>query len=431
MLTRLRSPIASLLLVLLLAMLCAACSAKRSYTSVDASAASGAAYGEAAGMSSASEYMPAPEADARADADASAKEDMPGSVSQQPVEPGPSILTAGEWNDNAEYAFWLNLIQTNQDWRAFFQNWGMESSRRMEVKATAGGKPAANAVVELLDVSNNRPVWAARTDNTGTAYVFADFNQKEARANRATEPFAIKVSYAGQERQKACSSGQKTYDFAFAGSTPAANALELMFVVDTTGSMGDELEFLKAEMVNVLDQVRRDNANIPTRLSVNVYRDLSDDYVVRSTPFDNNFQKVQTFLEQQSANGGGDFPEAVELALDDALNKHDWNLEARARLLFLVLDAPPHNTEIIVRKMHKLTAQAAAEGIRIIPVASSGVDKDTEFLLRSMAIASGGTYVFLTDDSGVGNPHLTPTIGPYDVEKLNSLLVRLIGNYIK
>ena len=46
-------------------------------------------------------------------------------------------------------------------------------------------------------------------------------------------------------------------------------------------------------------------------------------------------------------------------------------------------------------------------------------------------MASGGTYVFLTDHSGVGNPHLEPTIGPYDVEKLNSLLVRLIDNYVR
>ena len=121
----------------------------------------------------------------------------------------------------------------------------------------------------------------------------------------------------------------------------------------------------------------------------------------------------------------------MELALDDAVNQHDWNQDARARLLFLVLDAPPHNTSGIKIKMRELTAQAASKGIRIIPVASSGVDKDTEFLLRCLALASGGTYVFLTDHSGVGNPHLEPTIGPYDVEKLNSLLVRLIDNYVR
>ncbi|MBR5089579.1 MAG: hypothetical protein IK093_09125, partial [Ruminiclostridium sp.] len=72
---------------------------------------------------------------------------------------------------------------------------------------------------------------------------------------------------------------------------------------------------------------------------------------------------------------------------------------------------------------------AAKLGIRIIPVASSGVDTDTEFLCRCMAMATGGTYTFLTDDSGVGYSHLEPTIGNYEVEKLNDMLVRIITDY--
>ena len=64
--------------------------------------------------------------------------------------------------------------------------------------------------------------------------------------------------------------------------------------------------------------------------------------------------------------------------------------------------------------------------MRIIPVAASGVDKETEFLLRFLDVATGGTYVFLTDDSGIGGSHIEPTVGPYEVELLNDLLVRLI-----
>ena len=70
--------------------------------------------------------------------------------------------------------------------------------------------------------------------------------------------------------------------------------------------------------------------------------------------------------------------------------------------------------------------QAAAQGIRIIPVAASGVDKGTEFLLRFIDISTGGTYSFLTDDSGIGNSHIEPTVGSYQVELLNDLLGRLV-----
>jgi hypothetical protein len=64
--------------------------------------------------------------------------------------------------------------------------------------------------------------------------------------------------------------------------------------------------------------------------------------------------------------------------------------------------------------------------VRIVPLGASGVDKDTEFLMRMLDIATGGTYTFLTNHSGIGGDHLEPTIGEYDVELLNDLLVRVI-----
>ena len=71
----------------------------------------------------------------------------------------------------------------------------------------------------------------------------------------------------------------------------------------------------------------------------------------------------------------------------------------------------------------------AEKGIRLIPLASSGVNTETEFLLRSWAVMTGGTYTFLTNHSGIGGDHLEPTIGEYEVEKLNDLLVRVIAEY--
>jgi hypothetical protein len=49
--------------------------------------------------------------------------------------------------------------------------------------------------------------------------------------------------------------------------------------------------------------------------------------------------------------------------------------------------------------------------------------------MRFFAIATNGTYVFVTDHSGVGNPHLEPSVGEYTVEKLNDLMVRLINEF--
>jgi hypothetical protein len=98
-------------------------------------------------------------------------------------------------------------------------------------------------------------------------------------------------------------------------------------------------------------------------------------------------------------------------------------------LAFLILDAPAHHEADVMRSLQNSVTLCARMGIRIIPVASSGVDKNTEFMLRFFAVATGGTYVFLTDDSGVGNSHIEASVGPHKVELLNSLIIRLIGLY--
>lgn len=201
--------------------------------------------------------------------------------------------------------------------------------------------------------------------------------------------------------------------------------LDLMFTIDTTGSMGDELRYIKEELKDV---VIRLDTNV--RLSCNYYRDTTDSYTVKSFPFTTNVDKAVSQISRQYASGGGDYPEAVDLALLDSVNEHDWSVSARSRLLFLVLDAPPHFTQEVVANIQTAVNSAVEKGIHIIPVASSGVDKDTEFFLRSLALATGGTYVFLTDDSGIGYSHIEPTIGSYDVEYLNELLLKIIKEYI-
>ena len=120
------------------------------------------------------------------------------------------------------------------------------------------------------------------------------------------------------------------------------------------------------------------------------------------------------------------WPPSSEAALSNAIFEHEWSGSARARLLFLVLDAPPHDTPQNRMTLRQSIEEAASLGVRVIPVGASGIDKRTEFLLRDLDIATGGTYTFLTDHSGIGGEHLEPSVGEYQVELFNDLLVRLI-----
>jgi hypothetical protein len=341
-------------------------------------------------------------------------------------------LTAGEWNDASNWNFWLKLHgdcgtdqgcpQTEAEQTA--QHWHIDTTGRIPVDVKAGDAAVVDAVVTLVD-AQQKVVWQAHTDHAGHAELFAN-----PFATPGTDHYRIEVTAGGDTASK--DDVAPGTDKAVALSLPAAHtpapSLDLMFVVDCTGSMTDELRYLQAELEDVLTKVRSNvGSQLTLRTSVNFYRDVVDDYVVRPFPFTTNVSDAVQEISAQSADGGGDIPEAVDQALQDAISKHDWSANASARLLFLVLDAPPHDMSQNIDMIQKALQDAAAAGVQIIPVVASGADKPTEFLMRSFAIVTGGTYTFLTDDSGIGNSHLKPTIGQFQVELLNELLVRVIN----
>ena len=183
-------------------------------------------------------------------------------------------------------------------------------------------------------------------------------------------------------------------------------------------------------LCNRLRKVKQDNRAIDLQMGSVFYRDFTDEYVTKITPFSPQMRQTLDFIKKQSANGGGDFPEAVPEGLEAAIDSLQWRSNSIAKLLFLVLDAPPHNTETEIKKMHDLTVKAASKGIRIIPIMASGVDQNTEFLMKSVAVATNGTYIYLTDDSGIGDSHLKATVDEAKVELLNDLLVRVISERV-
>ena len=203
----------------------------------------------------------------------------------------------------------------------------------------------------------------------------------------------------------------------------APTRLDLALVVDTTGSMGDELEYLKVEIDSIARAVYEMFPNVDQRYSLIVYRDDGDEYVTRVFDFTDSLEGFRTTLAAQSASGGGDYPEAVHRALEHA-GELDWRGGDTARVLFLVGDAPPHDA--FAGQTIDAVETLRAEGVRIFPVASSGVKFKAEFVMRAASFLTLGQYIFLTDHSGVGNPHAEPHVPDYRVERLNRLMIRMI-----
>lgn len=199
--------------------------------------------------------------------------------------------------------------------------------------------------------------------------------------------------------------------------------LDLVFVVDATGSMGDELAWLTRDLNRIVTRATQGLPGIDTRYGLIVYRDTGDDYVVRSYAFTGSAGEMRRELRAQSAADGGDYPEAAAAAMEAAMALQ-WRRGHGERLLFQVADAPPHPED---SDRYLAAARVAARNnIQIFGLGASGVGDEAEFLMRQAAAQTGGRYLFLTDDSGVGNAHQEPRVSCYLVTELGDLMARTL-----
>ena len=334
-------------------------------------------------------------------------------IPQEKIHAG--LLTAGQWNDNQNWDYW-NRLMANREWYNLQKKWRISTDRYI-ISVKDGGQPVNGAKVMLSEGGSE--IWASVTDRNGDAVIFVTAKPDE-QSNLFT--LTVTTSEVSTSIENVLLKDNEPYELEIASGN-TEDSIDLMLMIDTTGSMGDELQYIKEELSDVIERITAD-----VRVSCNFYRDVQDEYIVRSFDFTKDINEAIDQIAPQRASGGGDFPEAVEMALSNAIFDHNWNPAAKERFLFLVLDAPPHHDEEKILKINECIKEASKKGIRIIPIASSGVDKETEFLLRSMSITTNGTYVFLTDHSGIGNRHLEPTIGSYEVEFLNDLIVKIIND---
>lgn len=338
---------------------------------------------------------------------------------------GPGILTAGELNDFRKWDFWQDI--TENELKKYKKEWNIAPVGRYVVQlCDASKRPLIDATAHLR--KDGETVWSARTDNTGKAELWDNFFADSLDDGDCD----ILVRYDGVshviEDATIFRDGINYYEFPTTSQNP--DNVDILFAVDATASMNDEIDFLKEELNDIIGKVKEEQEALNFNIGSVFYRDHGDEYLVRESRFSQDINQTISFIKEQDSDGGGDYEEAVEEALNAAVNNFSWSDKAVARIMFLVLDAPPHNNPEILEKLQKYTKKAAKLGVRIIPIACSGIRKNTEFFARSLALATNGTYVFLTDHSGVGNKHIEPTADEYDVESLNALLIRVIGQFV-
>src|ERR1044071_3041418 len=198
-------------------------------------------------------------------------------------------------------------------------------------------------------------------------------------------------------------------------------AMEMVFVLDTTGSMGGLLTGAKQRIWGIVNAVMQTSSHPSVKVGLAAYRDRGDQYVTQILPLTEDLDKVYSTLMDYQAEGGGDEAENVRRALAQGVAKAGWSQPApgHAQILFLVGDAPPHD---YADEPDPLTTAdlAVKQGI-IVNTIQCGASATTQQVWEAIARRGQGQYFLIPQNGGV------QTIStPYD-EQLSQLGSRLGG----
>jgi uncharacterized protein YegL len=195
---------------------------------------------------------------------------------------------------------------------------------------------------------------------------------------------------------------------------PPAARLEIVFVLDTTGSMGGLIEGAKQRIWGIVNEVMQESHS-SVRIGLVAYRDRGDEYVTKILPLTADLDRVYTTLMDYRANGGGDEAEDVRTALAEAVYKVNWSASASdlSQIVFLVGDAPPHNDYTSASDTLITAAGALRKGI-IVNTIQCGSMGETTRAWKAIAERGNGQYFAIADDGGVQTVST-----PYDDEMGN------------
>jgi uncharacterized protein YegL len=183
--------------------------------------------------------------------------------------------------------------------------------------------------------------------------------------------------------------------------------VEVVFVLDTTGSMSGLIEAAKEKIWSIASTMARAQPTPEIRIGLVAYRDRGDDYVTRVVDLSADLDSMYATLMDFQANGGGDGPESVNQALDDAINRISWSQDGQAyRAVFLVGDAPPHMDYPDDVKYPQSIAAARHKGI-VVNAIQCGGDGAAGNEWRQIASLGQGSF-FSVDQAGSAVAVATP-----------------------
>ena len=332
-------------------------------------------------------------------------------------------VRAGEWDDNAnyrDYATWLRAASKNIARLDI-------TDRQFLVVEDRDGKPVPNC---KLAVTSGQKLATLVTMASGRALLFphdvgfsADTASVTATCGQATAKADVRLTKLD---------GVAELKLDMPRALPARRAIDLAFVLDTTGSMGEEIDAVKGTIRAVADRLANDQTDV--RIGLVEYKDRTDAQVTRVFPFSTNLAGFSASVAQLRAEGGGDIPEDMQAGLTAALDQLDWRRDAVARLIVVIADAPPHLDYQDEKDYADSARRASSRGIKMFTVSASGMDDTGQIVMRQMAQYTGASNMFVLrggagpQSVGGGDPKSScgGTHDEYASGKLDQLILRKV-----
>ncbi len=335
--------------------------------------------------------------------------------------PSQSGLRAGFADDNQQFNFFTGFLEQHKN----VSHYPLHVRERLHLTVLdKNGKSIPNAQVQIYE--QDRLLAGGRTYADGSFFIFPQ------EIKLKSDHFSALVKTDSSEQSiKLDRFGPRNITVQMQSTRPnyANIPLDLLFILDTTGSMGEEIERLKStiELINL--NLSALNIKPALRYGMVLYRDQSDDYVTQAIPFTSDLEAFRTQLQKVSADGGGDTPEDLQSALEVSLHKMDWNTNG-LRLAFIITDATLHMDYGQQFTYAGAAKEAKEKAIKIFSVGTGGLNISGEYVLRQIAQYTYGKYIFLTygekGESEGGSPgsvsHHTGT--NFNSENLEAIIIR-------
>ncbi len=310
------------------------------------------------------------------------------SSASAPRAPSQSGLKAGYSDDNDQFNYFVKFLDQYKE----VPHYELAIGERIVVKVLdSAGRGVANADVEVKLAG--KAVVSGKTYADGSFYLYP----LELGRPDASDYLVEAKSRGGSASADVPRSGPRavTMVIGAARAVPAPLPVDVLFVLDTTGSMGEEIERLRSTIEIISANITALKPKPALRFGMVLYKDKDDEYDTQIVPFTADLAKFQKALDEASADGGGDDPEDLQSALRDAITGMKWNADG-IRMGFIVTDAQPHLDYGQEYTYAKAAREAKAKAIKLFSIGAGGLPLEGEYPLRQVAQYTQGKYIFLT-----------------------------------